>query len=116
MSEGTIFGLSPYVAILLGAALPTHVWRWLGVLLAGKLDETSELIVWVKAVATALLAALIAKLILDPAGALAAVPVAVRIGATALGFAAYVASRNRLFFGVATAEAALLAGWFAFVE
>lgn len=115
MSEGTILGLSPYVAILLGAALPTHVWRWLGVLLAGRLDETSEVIVWVKAVATALLAALIAKLILDPTGPLADVPAAVRVGATALGFVAYALSGNRLFFGVATAEAALLAGWFAFV-
>ena len=64
---------------------------------------------------SALLAALIAKLILDPTGPLAEVPAAVRVGATVLGFVAYVLSGNRLFFGVATAEAALFAGWFAFV-
>jgi branched-subunit amino acid transport protein len=116
MNDGTVLGLSPYLAILLGAALPTHVWRWLGVLLAGRLDEKSELIAWVKAVATALLAALIAKLILDPTGPLAAVPVFARVGAAALGFAAYLVSGNRLFFGVITGEAVLLAAWFAFVD
>lgn len=108
--SGDLLGLSPYVAILLGAALPTHVWRWLGVLLAGRLDDTSEVIVWIKAVATALIAALIAKLVIMPTGPLAVAPLWLRVGAVAVGFATYVATRNRLVFGVLAAEAVLLVG------
>lgn len=114
-AEGTLLGLSPLAAILVGAALPTHVWRWLGVILAGRMDDGSEVIVWVKSVATALLAALIAKLVLVPTGPLADVPLAMRVGAVAVGFIVYAAAGNRLFYGVAAAEAVLLGAWFAFV-
>lgn len=110
----TVWGLSPYAAILIGAALPTHIWRWLGVLAAGRLDDGSELFVVVRAVATALVAGVIAKLLLDPSGALGALPLWVRAGAAAVGFACYVASRGRLVVGIAVAEALLVAGWFAF--
>ncbi|MEM7693465.1 MAG: AzlD domain-containing protein [Pseudomonadota bacterium] len=105
----TLWGLSPYLAILLAAALPTHVWRWLGVTLSGRLDETSELFLFVKAVATALVAALIAKLILFAGGALGEVPVAARVAAAAAGFGAYLISGKRLAVGIVTAEVLLAA-------
>lgn len=105
-------GLGPYLSILVAAALPTQVWRWLGVLLAGRLDENSELFAWVRAVATALVAAVIAKLLLFPSGALLAVPVAARLGAAAVGFAVYLLAGKRLAVGVLAAELALAAAWF----
>lgn len=103
--------VAPYLAILVGAALPTQMWRWLGVLLAGRLDETSPLFDFVKAVATALVAAVIADLILNPSGPLASSPVALRVGAAVAGFAAYLAFGQRLVVGIAAAEGALIGGW-----
>ena len=101
-------GLAPYAAIVLYAALPTHVWRWLGVALAGRLDERSEVLAWVRAVATAMVAALIARLVLFPSGALAEVAVLYRVAAAGAGFAVYLASGKRLLLGILVAEAGLL--------
>jgi len=107
-----LWGLTPLVAILLAAVLPTHIWRWLGVLFAGRLDEQSEFFVWVKAVATALVAALLAKLILFPTGPLASVPTLARIAAVAAGFGVYVVAGRRLALGILGAEIVLVAAWF----
>lgn len=60
--------------LLLLAFLPTEIWRSLAVLAARRLDPESEFLAWVRAVATTLLAAVVAKLMLSPSGALAAVP------------------------------------------
>lgn len=101
----------PYLFILLAGGLATDIWRWLGVLAGDRLHEDSEALIWVRAVATALVAGVIGKLILFPAGALAAAPVALRLGAAAAGFAAFAAARQSVFVGVLTAEAVLLGGW-----
>lgn len=107
-----LWGLTPFVAILLAAVLPTNVWRWLGVLFAGKLDDQSEIFIWVKAVATALIAALIAKLVLFASGSLAEVPTLARLGAVALAFGAYLVTGRRLAAGIIVGELALVAAWF----
>jgi hypothetical protein len=105
-------GMGPALSILVAAALPTHMWRWLGVVLAGRLDEHSELFVWVRAVATALVAAVVAELILFPSGALASVPTAARLAAAATGFFAYLLFGRRLALGIVAAELVLAAAWF----
>lgn len=110
--ELSLWGLGPYLTILLVAALPTHIWRWLGVLFAGRLSEDSEVFRWIKAVATALVSGLIAQLILFPKGALADVPMGFRIAAAAIGMAAYLLGRRNLALGIIAAEAALVAAWF----
>ena len=46
--------LEPYVALVLLGFLPSEIWRWLGIVLGRGLDEKSEIIQWVRAVATAL--------------------------------------------------------------
>ena len=46
--------LNGYLALLLVGFLPSEIWRWLGVLLGRGLDEDSEIVLWVRAVATAL--------------------------------------------------------------
>ena len=73
-------------------------------------DENSELIIWVRAVAVAVLAAVIAKLTLVPPGALATVPLTVRLAAIACGFLAYLLLRRSVFAGLVTGEAVLFAG------
>ena len=64
----------PYAFILLAGWLPTDVWRWIGVASAGRVDESSRLISLARAVATALVAAVIARLVFYPTGFLASVP------------------------------------------
>ncbi|WP_420393108.1 AzlD domain-containing protein [Acuticoccus sp.] len=99
------------LGILIGAALPTQVWRWLGVFMAGRLDDDSELFTFIKAVATALVASVVAKLVLSPSGALGETPVALRVGAVVAGFAVYLALGQRLALGILTAEVVLVGGW-----
>jgi hypothetical protein len=100
--------LWPYVAMVLVGFLPNEVWRWLGIVVARGLDERSEIVTWVRAVATAILAGVIAKLTLFPPGALAEVPLAARLAAVAIGFAAFLLSRRSVFVGVAAGEAVLV--------
>ncbi|MCA1300379.1 AzlD domain-containing protein [Stappia indica] len=101
----------PYAMILVAGWLATDVWRWLGVLLSGRLREDSELLLWVRAVATALVAGVISKLILFPAGALADAPVALRLAAAASGFVAFLVGGQRVVVGVLAAEVVLIGGW-----
>jgi hypothetical protein len=74
------------------------------------LDEGSEWLVWVRSVATAVLAGVVAQLIFFPAGALAAMPLPLRVGAALCGFLAFLLIRRSVFAGVVVGEAVLLAG------
>ena len=100
--------LSPYL-ILVGF-LPNEIWRFLGIAVARGIDEDSELIIWVRAVAVAILAAVIAKLIVVPPGALASIPLLVRLGAITGGFVAFLLVRRSVFVGLVVGEAALIGG------
>jgi hypothetical protein len=102
--------LGAYLALILVGFLPSEVWRWLGVIFARGLDEGSEIVVWVRAVATAILAGVIAKLTIFAPGVLATVPTGVRLGAVAAGFLAFMLIRRSVFAGVLAGEAALILG------
>ena len=75
--------------IFLAGTAATAIWRMAGVLLSSGLAEDSALVAWVKAVSTALVSGLIARIVVFPPGALADVGMAVRIGAFTLGVVAY---------------------------
>jgi len=102
--------LEPYLALILVGFLPSEVWRWLGVLLGRGLDEEAEIILWVRAVATALVAGVVARIVLFPPGALATIPLGVRLVAIACGFLAFLLVRRSPFVGVLVGEATLIAG------
>lgn len=102
-------GWWPYVLVVVIGFLPSEVWRVLGVFLAQGLDERAEIIVWVRAVATTLLAGVVAKLLISPAGALALVPVAGRFGGLMVGFAAFFLLRRSVLGGIVAAELFFLA-------
>jgi hypothetical protein len=102
--------LWPYMVLILVGFLPNEIWRAAGFLLARGIDESSEVLVWVRAVATSVLAAVIAKLIFFAPGALASVPLSVRITALLAGFAGFLALKRSVFAGVAVGEAVLIAG------
>ena len=100
----------PYLVLIFVGFPPNEIWRLLGLVLARRLHEDAEVLIWVRAVATAILAGVIGKLIFFPAGALASVPLSVRIGAIILGLLAFVLIRRSVFAGVVAGEAALIAG------
>ncbi len=104
--------LWPYVVLVLVGFLPNEVWRALGLVLARGLNEESEIVVWSRAVATAILAGVIAKLIVFSSGDLANIPLALRVGSAVCGFLAFLAVKRSVFVGVAVGEAVLLAGGF----
>ena len=73
MSDGSQFFGDPHALLVLVIAgfLPNEVWRMLGLWLGGGVDEGSEVLIWVRAVATAILAGVIAQILVQPPGALA---------------------------------------------
>ena len=105
MSEMT--ELHAYVLLLLVGFLPNEIWRMLGLVAARGIDEGSELFTWTRAVATAVLAGVIAKIVLFAPGALANVPLAIRLGAIVCGFAAFLMVRRSVFAGVLVGEIVL---------
>ena len=102
--------LHSYLVLLLVGFLPNEVWRVLGLVVGRGLDENSEVLIWVRAVALAVLAGVIAKIVLVPPGALATVPLAVRLCAIALGFLAFLLVRRSVFAGLVAGEATLIIG------
>ena len=98
------------MVLLLAGFLPNEVWRMLGLWLGGGVDEGSELLVWVRAVATAILAGVIAQILVFPPGALASVPGFLRYGAVAAGLAVFIMTRRSIFAGVVCGEVVMLAG------
>lgn len=106
-------GAAVLIVVLVGF-LPTEVWRSLAVLAGRRVEAGSEVFHWVKAVAAALLAAVVARLLFAPAAPLLAVPLAVRLGAVAGGVAGFALLRRSVFAGVLVGELLLAAGILAF--
>ena len=99
----------PYLAIILFGFLPTEIWRLAAVFLSRGMSPTSPILDWVRLVATALLAAVVAKLLASPSGALLAAPIAARYAAIAAGLGAKMLFRRSLIAGVIAGEAVLVA-------
>ena len=82
-------------------------WRAIG---CGRIPKHLN---WVRAVATALVAAVIAKLILYPTGVLEQSPLWLRLGAVAAGAVAFFIARQKPAIGIATAIGVLAVGLYA---
>ena len=96
--------------LVVAGFLPNEVWRMVGLWFVSGVDEGSEVLVWVRAVATAILAGVIAQILVQPPGALASVPDELRYGAVVIGFAVFLATNRSIFAGVVCGEIVLLAG------
>jgi hypothetical protein len=105
-------GLWPYLVVIIFGFLPSEIWRWASVFLARGIEEDSEILVWVRAVATALLAGVVAKLIASPSGALAFIPALWRWGALGAGCAGFFLFRRSVLAGVIIGEAVLVGAGF----
>ena len=104
------FSLHGYLALVLVGFLPSEVWRWIGLAVGRSLDEDSEIVLWVRGVATALVAGVVARIVLFPPGGLAGVPLELRLGAIACGTVAFFVLKRSAFAGVLAGEVALVAG------
>ena len=101
-------GFWPYLFIIVAGFAATDVWRYLGVFLSARINEDSEILRWVRAVATALVAGLVARLIVFPVGDLASAALSVRLAAAAIGIAAFFVLRRNMLGGILAGETALI--------
>ena len=106
--------LYAYTLLVLVGFLPSEIWRLLGLVAARGIADESELFMWVRAVAIAVLAGVIAKIILCPPGTLASVPTFIRLAAIICGFAAFLVVRRSVFAGVVAGEVVLILGALAY--
>lgn len=98
----------PYLALFVFAVLPTEIWRWLAVGFSRRIDANSPVLEWVRMVATALLAGVVAKLILSPPGVLAQLPLWLRIAALTVTVAIVAYDRRKVMLAVLAGEALLI--------
>ena len=115
----SVFGvdgaLAPYLILIFFGFLPSEVWRLTSVFAARRIDENSEVFVYVRTVAAVLLVGIVGKLIFTPSGALATVPLAARLGALAFGAVTFFISRRSVLAAVVAGEAAIIAAGYHFV-
>jgi hypothetical protein len=102
-------GFGGYLTLFLAGFLATEVWRWLGLAVGSRLDVAGAPFQWVRAVATALVAGLVTRMVLFPTGALTQVALGARLGAFAGGVALYLLLRRSLAAGVGGAALLLMA-------
>jgi hypothetical protein len=100
------------IYIFVAGVAANGVWRLGGALLSSGISDDGAVITWVRAVSTALVAALISRIVLFPPGALADVDIVIRIAAFGLGILAFFLTRRNLGAGILAGAAALLAGHF----
>jgi branched-subunit amino acid transport protein len=96
--------------LVVAGFLPNEVWRMVGLWFVSGIDEGSQVLVWVRAVATAILAGVIAQILVHPPGALASVPDLLRYGAVVAGFAVFLLAKRSIFAGVVCGEIVMIAG------
>jgi branched-subunit amino acid transport protein len=88
---------------LLVAGAATYVWRFIGVAASRQMAIESPLILWVKSVATALIAALVVRFVYAPSGLLQETAFASRAIALVAAMAGYYALGRRIEAGVGSA-------------
>ena len=96
------------LAALIAASMATYIWRGVGAALAQRIGVGGAAFQWFSCVAYAMLAALIARIILLPAGALSETPLIDRVGATVFGLVLFFAFRRQVFVGTAGGLAAFV--------
>jgi hypothetical protein len=104
--------IGPYVMLLLIGFLPSEIWRLLSVVVVRGLDDASAFVVWVRTIATTLLAGVVAKIIFTPPGALAIVPLSGRVDALLIGLAAFYLARRSVVAAICVGQSVLMGiGW-----
>ena len=84
------------ITLVLVATAGTYAWRFLGVMVAGRIEEGSLWFDWITCVAYAIAAGLMMKLLVFPSGVLADTSLMNRGIAFAVGIAVFYAANRRL--------------------
>ena len=103
-------GYGGYLLLIAIGFLVHEPWRWLGLFLGRNLSADSEIFHWVRGVATALVAGLVLRLILFPAGALATASLTMRLTAFAAAVLIFFLARRSMGFGVSAGALCLMLG------
>lgn len=101
-------GWGVYLVLFLIAALAHEPWRWAGLAIGSRIDPSSDIFRWVKALSTSLVAALVARQVIFPAGALQAVPMWGRVAAFLVAIAVYLGFGRQLVAGIVAGSAMLI--------
>ncbi len=103
-----------WVLLIVFGFLPSEIWRFISVFIARGLNEDAQILVWIRAVASTLLAGVVARLLLSPPGALASVPLGARLGAVALAMLVWYLTRRSVIAAVLAGEAVIVGAgyWF----
>ncbi|MDC3286027.1 AzlD domain-containing protein [Alphaproteobacteria bacterium] len=80
-----LFGISEMWAAVILAFVATFMWRFLGVMLANRIKTDSFLMIWINALAYAMVAGVLMLILVYPSGILATTPLDYRLGALGLG-------------------------------
>ena len=95
-------------ALVLGIAA-TYVWRLGGLLISGRIDADSEVFRWFYCLAYALLAGLISRMVVLPAGILAETELVDRLVALAIAIAVFFLLKRNLLAATMTGSATFVA-------
>ena len=89
-----------HTVLIIAAMIPagfvaTYLWRALAVIAVTRIDPESDFLLWVRAVSTALVAALVMRMIIAPSGVLLTIAIEYRFAAVVIGIGVfYAASRS----------------------
>ncbi len=101
--------MADVLKIVVAGGLATYLWRYLGALAAQRIEPDNIVLLWVRSVATALIAALVMRFVYAPSGLLADTTSASRVLALLAGVLVFIAAGKRLEAGVVAAALAMIA-------
>ena len=87
---------SNIIVVILVTSLATYLSRFLGVVSSEKIKETSKIFKWFNCIAYSVLAALIARMVIFPAGALAESGVFIRLFVVAVSVVIFLLTKKNL--------------------
>ena len=99
----------PDAATLLGIAIVcTYSWRWMGVIIAGRIEDDSPVFEWVTCVAYAIATGLMMKIIVMPGGALAESHLIDRLAGLAVCMGVFYCLKKNLLAGLGAGVSAFM--------
>jgi len=87
---------SNIILVILVTSVATYLSRFLGVVSSEKIDETSKIFRWFNCIAYSILAALIARIVIFPAGILQEADLLLRLFVVAISLIIYILSKKNL--------------------
>ena len=87
---------SNIILVILVTSFATYLSRFLGVVSSEKIKETSKIFKWFNCIAYSVLAALIARMVIFPAGELAESSIVIRLFVVAISVAMFLVTKKNL--------------------